>query len=120
MWPTAAETLRAATRSGIDLRQALIDFYGTTPGAWIDEVDLTTVACCAQILNDLRGNASITDLARRSGLSRDSVSRWLSGHTQPRLPDFLRIVQFASLRWSTSSLFSSFRKTATDCGGRHL
>jgi len=96
-WPTAAETFRAAARSGIDTQQAIIKFYGNPP-PWLDTLDLATPQAVAQILNDLRGKTSVSDLARRAELSRYSVSRWCSGHTQPRLPDFLRIMQAASLR----------------------
>jgi DNA-binding phage protein/DNA-binding Lrp family transcriptional regulator len=96
-WPTAAETFRAARRSGIDLERALARFYGERP-RWLEELEPTTPEAIARLLNDLRGSASITDLARRAGLSRYSVSRWLSATTQPRLPDFLRAVEAASLR----------------------
>jgi hypothetical protein len=52
----------------------------------------------ARFLDDLRGTTSVTDLARRAAISRVSVSRWLGAKTQPRLPDFLRVVEAASLR----------------------
>jgi hypothetical protein len=41
---------------------------------------------------------SPTELARRVQRSRSSVSRWLSGAAQPRLPDFLLLVDAASGR----------------------
>ncbi|MBX2799574.1 MAG: DUF4423 domain-containing protein [Myxococcales bacterium] len=96
-WPTAAETLRAAMRSGVDLAQALTSFYGAPP-PWLDSLDPTSPEAVARLIDDLRGKTTVSDLARRGGLSRYSVSRWLSGRTQPRLPDFLRVVEAASLR----------------------
>lgn len=96
-WPTAAETLRAASRTGIDLERALTQFYGDRP-RWLDSLEPASPEAVAQLLDDLRGGTSITDLARRASLSRYSVSRWLSATTQPRLPDFLRVVEAASLR----------------------
>ncbi len=51
-----------------------------------------------RLIDDLRGTLSITDLARRVGAPRSTVSRWLSNATQPRLPDFLRAIEAASLR----------------------
>ncbi len=96
-WPTAAETFRACARTHIDLEASITRFYGTRP-PWLDEVRLDQPAGVATLLDDLRGSTSITDLARGAGLSRYSVSRWLSGTTQPRLPDFLRLVEAASLR----------------------
>lgn len=96
-WPTAAETLRAAGRSGIDVGAALTQFFGTRP-PWLEELEPSDPAAVARLIDDLRGKVSVSDLARRAGLSRYSVSRWLSGKTQPRLPDFLRVIQAASLR----------------------
>ncbi|HJN76320.1 MAG TPA: DUF4423 domain-containing protein [Myxococcota bacterium] len=95
--PTAAETLRAARRSGVDLDLAVTRFYGNPP-PWLDETDPASPAAVARLLEDLRGNTSVSDLARRAELSRYSVSRWLSGQTQPKLADFLRLVEAASLR----------------------
>jgi transcriptional regulator with XRE-family HTH domain len=96
-FPTAAETLRAASRSGVDLRQALARFYGQPP-AWLDETAPDSAEGIGRLLQDLRGTAHIVDLARRAGVSRFAVTRWLTGQTQPRLPDFLRIVEAASVR----------------------
>ena len=95
--PTAAETLRAAWRSGIDLDKAMTQFYGHRP-PWLDDTDPTSVAAVSFLLTDLKGQASVTELARRADLSRYSVTRWLSGSTQPKLPDFLRILEAASTR----------------------
>jgi transcriptional regulator with XRE-family HTH domain len=96
-WPTAAETFRACGRNYINVTDALTRFYGRTP-PWLGEKDPATPESVAILLDDLRGNTSITDLARTSGISRYSLSRWLSGQTQPRLPDFLRLVEAASVR----------------------
>ena len=96
-WPTAAETLRACRRTHIDLDESFTRFYGQRPG-WLDEVDPASDSGVARFLDDLRGSTSITDLAQRADISRYSVSRWLAGRTQPRLPDFLRIIEAASLR----------------------
>jgi DNA-binding phage protein len=96
-FPTAAETLRACARTGIDTRAALGRFYGTAP-AWLERLDPASPEAVAQLLEDLRGTASVTDLARRAGLGRSSVARWLGARTEPRLPDFLRVVEAASVR----------------------
>lgn len=96
-WPTAAETLRAASRDRIDVEGSIERFFNRRP-AWLDEVEPTSPECVAHLLEEVRGNTSITDLARRAGLSRYRVTRWLSGQTQPRLPDFLQLVEASSLR----------------------
>lgn len=95
--PTAAETLRAARRAGIDVAAAWTRFYGRAP-PWLDSLDPVSAEAVAQVLQDLRGNTPILDVARHAGLSRFTVSRCLSGETEPRLPDFLRLVEATSVR----------------------
>lgn len=94
-WPTASETFRAAGRTGIDVPAAVARFVGGRPPWLGDPADPSTVA---RMLDDLRGQVSVAELARRCGVSRFQLTRWLSGQTQPRLPDFLRVVEGASLR----------------------
>ncbi|MEQ1504847.1 MAG: DUF4423 domain-containing protein [Myxococcota bacterium] len=95
-WPTAAEMLRAAARSGIDVTAALVRFYGSRP-PWLTD-DPTTPEAAAALLDDLRGRAPVAELARRAGVSRYGLTRWLSGQTQPRLVDFFRVIESATLR----------------------
>ncbi len=76
---------------------ALESFLGRRP-PWWDGAEPGSPEGVAALLEDLRGSASVTELAARSGLGRSRVSRWLGGHTQPRLPDFLRLVEAASAR----------------------
>lgn len=95
--PTAAETLRAAARVGVDLNAAVRRFYRAEPG-WLGSHEIASPEGVAAWLSDLRGDTPITHLAEHSGLSRWAVSRALSGACEPRLPDFLRLVEAASLR----------------------
>ena len=96
-WPTAAGALQAAAKSGIDVRAQLAAFF-LTPRSWLAEVKPATAEGIVALLADLRGSIAIVDLAREAGFSRFSVSRWLQGISEPRLPDFLRLVEAASLR----------------------
>jgi len=96
-WPTGAETLRACRRNHLDVAEAIRSFYGKDP-AWLGQHDPASPEGVAAMLDDLRGSLSLTDLARRAGVSRSRVSRWLGGQTQPRLPDFLTMVEATSLR----------------------
>lgn len=95
--PTAAEALRAARRAGVDVEARLRSFLGEPP-AWLAEVDVASPGGVARLLDTLRGSVAIVELSRRAGLSRFSVQRWLAGDTEPRLPDFFRLVEAASLR----------------------
>lgn len=97
--PTVSEAFRAAARAGIDVRAALEGFFGHETRQWLEEHDdLASVDATSALLRDLKGRTSTTDLARRAGLSRYAITRWLTGQTQPRLPDFFVFVEAASLR----------------------
>ena len=95
-FPSASEALRAAARSGVDLRAAYGRFY--PPPAWIDAVDPASAEGVAAFLADLRAETPINRIAARAGKNRYSVSRWLSGQAQPRLPDFLALIDATTSR----------------------
>ena len=96
-FPTAAKALAAAQRVGIDLRASLRRFYKTPP-AWLDDTDLGSPEGVALLLEDLRGRTSVAELARATGKSRFALARWLRGAAEPRLPDFLLLIEKSSLR----------------------
>jgi transcriptional regulator with XRE-family HTH domain len=96
-FPTAAKALWAAERGGVDVKSAVARFYRTPP-AFLEETELFTAEGVARLLEDLRGGTPIGDVAARAGKSRFAVSRWLRGEAEPRLPDFLRLIEATSLR----------------------
>jgi hypothetical protein len=65
---------------------------------WLSAQRLLQDGGVERLLAELQGNRSISDLARATGKSRFAVARWLSGQTQPRLPDFLSLVEATSYR----------------------
>lgn len=93
-FPTAAEAFRAAARAKVEVGAAVARFRREPA----EHVDLSTPAGVAAFLREMAGNTHRTELARRAGASRHAVGRWLSGAAQPRLPDFLRLVDAESLR----------------------
>ena len=97
-WPTAAEAFRAAERNGTDLDDALRRFFGRACPPWLDSLNLTTAAAVAALMDEVRGTATITSLAKKTGISRYAVSRWLAGTTEPKLPDFFRLFEACSTR----------------------
>lgn len=96
-WPTAARALQAAERTGIDVRAAITQFYRSTP-KWLERVVPTSAEGISALLDDLRGRTSIVELARAAKCSRFAVSRWLKAEAEPRLPDFLMMIETSSLR----------------------
>ena len=95
-FPTAAETFSLARRTAAEEARALDAFYGSS--ARTGGIALDTKQGIARLLGDLRGKTSLVELARRSGYSRFSISRWLGGGAEPRLPEFLAVVEAATFR----------------------
>jgi transcriptional regulator with XRE-family HTH domain len=96
-FPTAARAFAVAERAGIDTAAAVARFFGAPP-AWLGRAPLTTTEGVVALLRELRGGQAIVEIAERSGRSRFAVARWLQGGAEPRLPDFLRLVDVCSLR----------------------
>lgn len=95
-WPTAANFFVVAQRSKIDVARGLREFLGISP-PWL-RGDVARPEIVARLLDELRGGASIVELARRVGVNRVSVSRWLHAKAEPRLPELLRLIDAASSR----------------------
>lgn len=96
-WPTAATFFFLCRKVGIDLEDGMRQFLGGMPeelqGAdWLDRYTL------AALLNHLRGATTTVEVARRVGTNRVSVSRWMKGQAEPRLPEFLQLIEAASGR----------------------
>lgn len=102
-FPTAARMLAAARRGGVDVEAALVRFYGRRP-AWLDgdEPDVELDPCSPEgvrrLIDDLRASTTTVALAARVGRTRFAVARWLKGDAEPRLPDFLNLLEATSLR----------------------
>jgi len=96
-WPTALDFFGIVERSGRKLEPALANFF-RLPAADSLQADLKSAHGIAAFLDDLRGQTAVVDLARATKRSRFAVARWLKGEAEPRLPDFLRLVECASLR----------------------
>jgi transcriptional regulator with XRE-family HTH domain len=96
-WPTAAAFLRACARFRPRTAGCFSQFFQRTP-AWFEPQDPFTPRSIAAFLRDLRGKTPIGTLAQRMGRNRYSVGRWLSGTAQPKLPEFLALVEVSSRR----------------------
>lgn len=96
-FPTAARSFELIERFGGSVEVALSRFYQRRP-AWMEEVAPASRAGAARLLEDLRGNTSITALATRTGFSRSALSRWFKGSSEPTLPEYLEVIQACSLR----------------------
>jgi DNA-binding phage protein len=91
-FPTAAEAMRAAALVGFDVDQALTRF-AKVHAPFFEGGDPREPATMAALLRALAASTPTTEIAKRAERSRFAVSRWLSGTAEPRLPDFLRMLQ---------------------------
>lgn len=95
--PTAAGFFALASRTGVDVPAALLRFYRDPP-PWMGQFEVVSREGAAAMLRDLRGNASLVEVARSLRRSRYALSRWLEGDAEPRLPDFFQVIEVTSLR----------------------
>ncbi len=96
-FPTASGTLQMVAALGGDVTQSLQNFYRSAP-PWLSGEDPCSISGVARLLDDLRGEASLVELSRRSGYSRFAVTRWLRGRADPTLPEFLTMIEYTSRR----------------------
>lgn len=96
-YPTAARTFQLAERLGVDPKAAIVRFYGRQPD-WLERTPLTSRAGVAAFLSELRGRQPLVAVAEASGHNRFALARWYKGLSEPRLPDFLQLVEATSLR----------------------
>jgi transcriptional regulator with XRE-family HTH domain len=96
-FPTAARFFEVAARVGVDVGAALERFYQRRP-AFLEEHSPLSKGAVAALLTDLRGSMPVVELAARTGFTRFAIARWLNGSTEPRLPQFLALIDASSLR----------------------
>ncbi len=96
-WPTAAAFLRLCEARRIDLRAALEQFFRYEP-SWLTAPTVAHREFAAAFLTELRGKTPLIELASASGVNRYTLARWHRGNAEPRLPDFLRLVETSSRR----------------------
>jgi transcriptional regulator with XRE-family HTH domain len=79
-------------------RPVYVETFFGRPRPAFEELDPVSREGVAAFLRELRGRTPILSVARDTGFNRYSVSRWLSGQVEPRLPEFLRLVEVLSRR----------------------
>jgi hypothetical protein len=92
-FPSASELFRLAHRAGADIPRAL-ESIGVRGIA----IDPRTPEGVAKLLETVRSDARVNDVAERTGASRFIASRWLRGMSEPRLPELLLLIEALTLR----------------------
>jgi transcriptional regulator with XRE-family HTH domain len=94
--PSASDFFRAAARSSVDVGAGMARFFRG------EEDHRLSRSASDQFVTDLmrilRGDFRIAELAGSVGATRLTVSRWLRGETEPRLPDLLGFVKATTQR----------------------
>ncbi len=127
-WPTAARFLSLCTRVGVDLEVSFTRFYGGRRPAWLKDRRLATSQTVVYLLTYMRGRTPIKTVAALAGMNRFAVSRWLRRRAEPRLPEFLalieaisrRLVDFISVLTDPATLPSLAREAAELTRAREL
>jgi hypothetical protein len=96
-WPTAARFFAFAKAVGVAPERIVREFFKVVPPR-LARAPLTSPQGVVALMTALKGSTRIAALARDAGISRFALSRWLGGKGEPRLPEFLRFVEFSSLR----------------------
>jgi transcriptional regulator with XRE-family HTH domain len=96
-WPTAAGFLRFCQGVRVDVAKVYGDFFGRPP-EWLERQEPASSEAVAAFLSQMRGKTAINALAHSAGVNRYTMSRWLNGSSEPRLPDFLRLIEVLSRR----------------------
>jgi DNA-binding phage protein len=96
-WPTAAGFLQLHARLRPAAPHWIESFFHERP-SWANALAASSPDAVAAFLRHVRGKTPIVRIAALSACNRYSVSRWLAGSSEPKLPDFLRLVDASSRR----------------------
>jgi DNA-binding transcriptional regulator YiaG/transcriptional regulator with XRE-family HTH domain len=95
--PSAARWLAICAQQGKDVRAVYADFFLRAP-SWLGSHEPTSHEAVAAFLRQLQGKMSLVTLAKASGFSRYAIARWLKAGAEPKLPQFLRLIEAISRR----------------------
>jgi hypothetical protein len=96
-WPTAADVFALHARLRPQARPWMEGFFHLAP-AWAVGLAPSSPEAVATFLQHLRGKTPILRIAELAQRNRYTVARWFDGSSEPRLPDFLRLVDVTSRR----------------------
>lgn len=96
--PTASQVLDLARRARVDPAALFRGFY-RVDRPWIAAAsDLTNAESVRAFLVDLRGSLPMSELSGSTGLSRFALSRIFKGEAQPKIGEFLHLIQVCTRR----------------------
>jgi hypothetical protein len=96
-WPSASDLLTLHARLRPQAGSWITAFFHMAP-EWAVGLAPTSREAVATFLQNLRGKTPIVRIAQLAAQNRYSVARWFGGTSEPKLPDFLRLVDVTSRR----------------------
>ena len=93
--PSAGDFFRLAARSGAELQVRVEAFLGQPLDATLARGSGSDIAA---LLSQLGRGRSVAELAKATHSDRGTVTRWLRGQTQPKLPELFAFVGATSQR----------------------
>lgn len=98
-FPSAGAFLALAQLRQVPVAARLRDFLGVSGGRALQRIGKPpATAAVTALLAHCAAGRSASELAKLSGYDRNTIARWLSGTSQPRLPELLRFVGVSTLR----------------------
>jgi len=96
-FPELSVFLRSAQTAGVPVKERLLTFLQDAP-ADITRLRIASPQATQRLTQVLVGQAPKREVAQRVGVDRTTLARWLSGRTEPRLPEFLSLVDATTQR----------------------
>ena len=96
--PTASVLFRMALSVGLDVAPGLQAALFGVRLVTLSSKRLATRHGIADLLRELVREAPVAGIARVVGVDRGTITRWLSGQSEPRLPQLLRAIDATTLR----------------------
>jgi transcriptional regulator with XRE-family HTH domain len=104
-WPSGAELLRLAEKTGADVDAALRSFDPSAAEIASAQGAPGTSAHMTAWLRAIRGPGTVSELARRTGSSRSALGRVFSGESEPALPVVLALLAAVDRLWGWLGLW---------------
>jgi transcriptional regulator with XRE-family HTH domain len=95
--PETSLFLGAAERRSADLGERLLRSFRDLPPE-LEKARLGSPRTVQLLVSHLVGRANKAELSRRILVDRTTLGRWLNGKTEPRLPEFLRLIDVTTQR----------------------
>jgi transcriptional regulator with XRE-family HTH domain len=95
--PEVTALLRAALVAGIDLRPRLREFFRDGPPE-LARCRLGSPKTSQLLVEHLVAGHTKQELAAKIGVNRSTIARWCNGQTDPKVPEFLRLVAVCTQR----------------------